>query len=85
MKKLNFKGIIEVVKRTNEVEEDEELKLLRSVKKFEPFIKENDRGFSIESFLGMKSGTTKPALSPLVQEGNKNTVVNHQIVVNGIV
>lgn len=35
-------------------EEEEELKLLRSIKRFEPFLKEQDKGFHLEHLLGLK-------------------------------
>ncbi|KAG2237517.1 hypothetical protein INT48_005553 [Thamnidium elegans] len=47
-------GIIQVVIGPEDKEEEEELKLLRSIKRFEPFIKEQDKGFQLEHLLGLK-------------------------------
>ncbi|CEP15082.1 hypothetical protein [Parasitella parasitica] len=52
-------GIIEVLKGPQDAEEEEELRLLRAIKRFEPFIKEQDKGFSIEHLLGLKSKESK--------------------------
>ncbi|KAI9271162.1 hypothetical protein EDC94DRAFT_555542 [Helicostylum pulchrum] len=47
-------GIIQVVIGPEDEEEEEELKLLRSIKRFEPFLKEQDKGFHLEHLLGLK-------------------------------
>ncbi|KAI8637764.1 hypothetical protein BD408DRAFT_424033 [Parasitella parasitica] len=52
-------GVIEVVQGPQDAEEEEELRLLREIKGFEPFIKEQDKGFSIEHLLGLKSKESK--------------------------
>ncbi|KAK4516209.1 uncharacterized protein ATC70_011178 [Mucor velutinosus] len=52
-------GIIQVVRGPENIEEDEELALLKKMQKFEPFIKEQDKGFSIEHLLGLKSKDSK--------------------------
>ncbi|KAG2202368.1 hypothetical protein INT47_008839 [Mucor saturninus] len=54
-------GIIQVVKGPGEEEEDPELTLLRSIKRFEPFVKEQDKSFSLEHLLGLKSNTKSTA------------------------
>lgn len=53
------KGIIQVVRGPDDAEEDQELVLLRKIQKFEPFIKEQDKGFSIEHLLGLKAKDSK--------------------------
>lgn len=53
------KGIIQVVRGPDDAEEDEELALLRKIQRFEPFIKEQDKGFSIEHLLGLKPKDAK--------------------------
>ncbi|KAF1799001.1 hypothetical protein V8B55DRAFT_1520461 [Mucor lusitanicus] len=52
-------GIIQVVRGPDDAEEDEELALLRKIQRFEPFIKEQDKGFSIEHLLGLKPKDAK--------------------------
>jgi hypothetical protein len=44
--------------------EEEELKLLRSIKKFDPFIKEQEKSFSLEHLLGLKSNTRSDSPTP---------------------
>ncbi|KAL9556449.1 hypothetical protein MBANPS3_001881 [Mucor bainieri] len=64
-------GIIQVVRGPDDTEEDEELALLRKIRKFEPFIKEQDKGFSIEHLLGLKSKDSKS------KEANKEVQDQH--------
>ncbi|CAO3627990.1 unnamed protein product [Mucor fragilis] len=52
-------GIIQVVRGPDDAEEDQELVLLRKIHKFQPFIKEQDKGFSIEHLLGLKAKDSK--------------------------
>ncbi|KAG1121725.1 hypothetical protein G6F42_012151 [Rhizopus arrhizus] len=52
-------GIIQVVSGPEDTEEEQELVLLRKIQKFEPFIQEQDKGFSIEHLLGLKSKESK--------------------------
>ena len=40
-------------------EDDEELELLRSIKKFDPFIKEQEKSFRLDSLLGLKAANIR--------------------------
>lgn len=53
------------------MEEDPEIKLLRSIKRFEPFIKEQEKSFSLEHLLGLKSNT-KPSTR---ENGNTMNII----------
>lgn len=54
-----IKGIIQVASGPEDTEEEQELVLLRKIQKFEPFIQEQDKGFSIEHLLRLKSKESK--------------------------
>lgn len=73
---LYIKGIIQVVKEPEDVEEEEELRLLYAIKKFEPFIKEQEKGFSIESLLGLKSNISKSKDSNKDNQGMIDFITN---------
>ncbi|CAO3639086.1 unnamed protein product [Mucor hiemalis] len=68
-------GIIRVVDGPQCEEEDEELRLLRSIKKFDPFIKEQEKGFSLDNLLGLKQNTSTIS-SSLNNEQQLNVAVD---------
>ncbi|KAI9310988.1 hypothetical protein BX666DRAFT_2032478 [Dichotomocladium elegans] len=54
---LPDEGIIQVTERSGAEEDgDEELERLRRVQRFTPLMRENDRGFGLEGFLGIALG-----------------------------